>query len=198
MESMMIENAVRGVDHRERNGMEFLVAPVVALRSERVRSGYIPTREIERAQTAWNGTAITLDGPTNSANDPISLNTPRKADEYRVGTLFSTSVEDGSLVGEAWILVDRDLATNRFDEARELVDRLEGGEEVSVSSSFHANQGYSGEYDGEMRSKVIETLNPDHIALLLGRSEAQVANSERTDSFPSNIVGERITQLENQ
>jgi hypothetical protein len=196
MESQVIENAVRGVDHRERNGMDLLVVPVAALRSERVRSGYVPTDEIEKAQTAWNGTPITIAGPTDTAGEPISMNTPRIVDRYHIGTLFNTSVDGDTLTGEAWI--HPDVANERSDEFRELVDRLERGDQVSVSSSFYANRFDAGEYDGEIRSSVVGTLNPDHIALLPEDSGTMTANSERTDPFPSNVFGERRTQLDNQ
>lgn len=207
MDTILVENAVRGVDHRERNGLDYLVAPVTAMRSMQLHKGYVPVEEIEKSQPAWNGTPLSLNHPTNSAGMVSLVSSPRIEDRYRIGTLYNTDVDGDVLTGEAWIIPD--VANGLSDDGRALVDRLERGDAVSVSTSYFGDRLPAGNYDGEYRDAVMGNLRPDHLALLPnseGRCSiedgcmagAMAANSSDSDSFPSNIVGERIEQLANQ
>lgn len=161
-------NSVDGSDVRKETfkGRDFLVAPVVPIKATNLDKGYVPTREVQKSAPAWNGTPLTLNHPRNSTGDLVSANSPEVAEKTWLGHLFNnTSVNGGEKTrGEAWF--DIEHARNLGGQAEKILNKIEAGEEVSVSTSYMFDRLPSGEYDGEYRQQVSGNLRPDHLAIL--------------------------------
>lgn len=148
------------------NETEYLVAPVVPIKAMNLDRGYVPAEEIRRSQRAWNGTTVTLNHPHNTEGKVVSANSPEMAEKTWLGYLFNVDSEDGGekLNGEIWI--DKQNANSIGGDAQRIVDELEDGEPVSVSTSYFGDRLQPGSYDGEFRDRVIGNLRPDHLAVL--------------------------------
>lgn len=147
-------------------GREFLVAPVVPIRAMNLDGGYVPRDHVKKTAKAWNGTPVTLNHPTDENGRIVSANSPDVAEKTWLGHVFNnTPVDDGEMTkGEIWI----DIANARElgGEAEQVVDDLQSGNPVSVSTSYFGDRLPAGNYDGEHRDQVVGNLRPDHLALL--------------------------------
>lgn len=118
--------------------------------------------ELARATPLWNGTAIVLMHPSDSAGREITANSPALWDERGLGRVFNAHWRDG-IRAEAW-----------FDEARTrrvaptIVTRLEAGETMEVSAGWLNDLiQESGDWNGESyRGRAINEV-PDHLAVLI-------------------------------
>lgn len=160
-------NEIGSVRQERLNGRKYLVAPTKPMRAMDLDQGYVPKRQIRRSEKAWNGTPVTLNHPHDENGNLVSASsTPEIAGKTNLGYLYNVeSVENGEMLeGEVWI--DRHNAESIGGQAEELVEKLENGEKVSVSTSYFGDRLDPGNYDGEHREKVMGNLRPDHLALL--------------------------------
>lgn len=162
----LLLNELGSIRHESRQGGDYLVAPVTPMKAMNLDKGYVPEDEVRKSQKAWNGTPVTLNHPRNDHGDLVSANSPDIMEKTRVGTLFNVNSPDQgeSLEGEVWI--DTAKAKAIGGGAEQIVNMLEGGDNVSVSTSYFGDKLTPGRYDGEHRTKVIGNLRPDHLALL--------------------------------
>lgn len=149
------------------NGVEHLVAPVVALvgdvvvrPSNSLGPEYVPANVLSLIPESWNGRPVVYNHPSNdtgSANDPSIL------DSMCFGSMFNTTFEDKKLKAEVW------LDKSRADTigASEAVTRCANGETVEVSvGAFVLLKKESGVLDGKPYEYIWQGVIPDHLALL--------------------------------
>lgn len=163
MKIILNELDSNNVSTEDFQGREHLVAPVVAMRAMNLDGGYVPKREVERSAPAWNGIPVTLNHPQQNG-DLVSANIPDVAEKTWLGYFFNAETDDDKLAGEVWIDVEN--AEDVGGEAQEIVDALNAGESVSVSTSYFGDRLPSGEYDGKTREQVVGNIRPDHLAVL--------------------------------
>ena len=159
--------APENVERREWNGREYLVAQdVVAAQAMRLNKGYVPTAEIEKSASAWWGTPTTANHPVGPSGEPTSANRPGVAENTWTGHFFDARAENGGeqLVGDVWVDIER--TRNLGDVGEQIVNRLEAGDPLEVSTSYFFDRLEPGRYDGEHRDRVVGNLRPDHLALL--------------------------------
>jgi hypothetical protein len=152
------------------NGRQHIVVPMIALR-EMALSGalsggdyeFISRAEIAASINAWNGRPLT-NGHPQVDNAFVSANTPQVSDTFRIGTIFNAElVDEYKLRVEAWIDVQR---TQRIG-ARRILDRIQRGELVEVSTGFFSDiVPRPGTWRDRVYTNVIENIQPDHIAIL--------------------------------
>lgn len=190
-------------------GREHLVAPVRAMQAMRLDGGYVPAAHVEASVPAWNGTAVTLNHPRTPRGELTSANDPALVEKVWLGRYFNAAYDPDAeaLDGEVWI--DTARAEEMGGGAGEVVEMLENGSEVSVSTSYFADRLPPGEYDGEHREVVAGNIRPDHLAMLPNKdgrcsiedgcmagedAHAVAANAcgcppEPSDEFPALWVG---------
>lgn len=162
----LLLNELDTVRREELRGREYLVAPVTPMKAMRLDKGYVPEKEIRKSKSAWNGTPVTLNHPADADGNIVSANAPAIAERTQLGMLYNVDTTDGGemLEGEVWI--DEMKANHIGDDASSVVERLDNGDAVSVSTSYYGDPLDPGEYDGEYREQVMGNLRPDHLALL--------------------------------
>lgn len=154
------------IRREEFQGREFLVAPVVPIRAMNLDGGYVPTDHVAKSAPAWNGTPVTLNHPRNENGQLVSANSPDVAEKTWLGHLFNNEPANNGeeTQGEVW--VDIENARELGGEAEQILDMMENGDPLSVSTSYFGDKLPAGEYDGEHREEVVGNLRPDHLALL--------------------------------
>ena len=162
METFVVQQQA-GLVRRERDGgREYLVFPIVALRSGVLNGEYVPQEEIDRYVEAWNGRPIPIRHPKNEAGEYISANR-RNAMEV-IGHFWSARYDDG-LKGEGW--VDMGKLETLGEEGKYIVNALESNTGIDVSSAYWRDlEETQGEIDGIAYNGIARNLRPDHIALL--------------------------------
>lgn len=143
-------------------GIEYLVAPVVAVKAGVLNGELLPEDELSRYVQAWNGRPIPLGHPTRqgehvSAND---LGVPN------VGTFYNARFENGKLLGEAYF--DPVKIEAAGPDGKELLRRLQANDIIDVSTAYWRDleQG-TGQLGGRTYHGIQHNLRPDHIAILL-------------------------------
>lgn len=140
-------------------GDEHLVVPVVMLRNTVVNGALVPTEALNPA--AWNGVPVTVNHPMANGHH-ISANGPKVLEEWQVGMIFNSKVDGDKLKAEAWINVSQAEAL-----LPGLVDRLESGEPMDVSTGYFPTSTKSkGVFNGKNYAEIHTELKPDHLALL--------------------------------
>jgi hypothetical protein len=147
-------------------GRKFLVAPVVPIRAMNLDNGYVPKTHVAKSAPAWNGTPVTLNHPRDSDGRLVSANSPGVANKTWLGWLFNNQVINGGDATQGEIWIDEQNARGLDGEAEEIVDRLENGDPLTVSTSYFGDKLEPGTYDGKQRSDVMGNLRPDHLAIL--------------------------------
>jgi len=141
-------------------GERWVVVPVVMCKPG-VRNGELVTEyELGIYEGAdWNGTPILFQHPRDENGTPISANIPELM-PYVIGRVFNARMENGGIVGEAWLRRDG-VAINSF------ISALNEGREYDVSIGFFAmSDGRAGDIDGEQYSGKLYNIHPDHLAIL--------------------------------
>lgn len=159
-------NLLQGSRRDTLDGKDYLVVPVVMIRSDVVMNDLlVPAEEI--LPYSWNGVPVTIQHPT-AGKGYISANAPAVLEEFGVGTIFNSRWDSGVLKAEAWIDIQK---ANTLQPG--LVKALEDGEPMDVSTGFFSEDiPSSGSSNGRAFSAIARNLNPDHLALLPGGTGA--------------------------
>lgn len=146
-------------------GVEFLIAPVVAIRAGVLNGELVPAEEINHHVAAWNGRPFTVGHPQDADGEDVSANDPDRLAELQAGQLFNVRFEDGAIKGEVWV----DLAKAKLvDGGPEVVTRLKSGKALEVSTAYLRDREEDpGTLDGVEYEAVARNLRPDHLAALL-------------------------------
>lgn len=147
---------------------EYLVAPVVAVKEGVLNyddgAEFIPADEIKNSVDFWNGVDLPIGHP-KQRGQPISAKSKVVVDKNAVGRMWNAHYEDKKLKGELWIDIEK--AQNMGSDARQVINRLENGDSIDVSTAYVREiQDNPGQYDGQDYDRVQRDLRPDHLALL--------------------------------
>jgi len=152
------------VESRQREGREWLVAPVVMIVEGVLNGELVPADEFSHHAASWNGRPAVLDHPM-ADGEPVSANDPGILERIGVGQIFNVTSVEGKLKAEAWVDVER---AGRSQDGRELVRRLRAGDTVEVSTAYWRDlDAQPGEHNGQAYNGTARNLKPDHLAFLL-------------------------------
>ncbi|MFW5896377.1 MAG: DUF2213 domain-containing protein [archaeon] len=154
------------------NGREYLVVPAVVLKEkvydypeDGVRE-FLPRESIAETVNAWSGVPVTVKHPDPDRSGNRTARRPDAYTETVVGQTHDPDLVDGTkLRVNAWIDVDRARSVGRL--GRKLLDKLEGGEVLSVSPGY-ATMGTDespGRYNGVEYDRSQGVVLPDHLAI---------------------------------
>lgn len=165
----LLTNRVENVTTRRDtlDGADHLVVENVAVAKPMdLAGGYIPSTVWQNTAPEWNGTPLPVGHPSDTYNNYVTANAPSVREQAVIGTFYNAEYDDASdeLVGELWINVEK--ASDLGGHAGDVLDQLQNGEGLEVSTAYRGVAGDAGTYDGEYHENVLVDVRPDHIALL--------------------------------
>jgi hypothetical protein len=152
------------------NGRDYTVVPVVAI-IEGVLHGanaanpeFAPASEFGKFPKAWDGRPVVMNHPQLNGIF-VSAAIPEVLEEFGMGMLFNTKLEDTKLKTEAWL--DHERIEELGGELLTTLERIKGGEvvEVSVGAWLDVNPG-RGIHNGKAYMGTWTNVAPDHLAFL--------------------------------
>ncbi|MBU8908514.1 DUF2213 domain-containing protein [Desertibacillus haloalkaliphilus] len=145
-------------------GREHLVAPVIAVKEGVLNGELALSEEFGKYPDSWNGIPLPINHPTEKGV-PVSANSPSRIEEYSVGRFFNAHLDGDALKGEIWVDVEK--ATELGGEALEVVNRLQEGKPIEVSTAyFNDIEDGSGTFNSKEYNGIQRNMRPDHLALL--------------------------------
>lgn len=178
------------------DGREYLIIPVVMMRSDVVMNGtLVPASEMYAF--SWNGVPVTVGHPADATESFVTANSPDILENWAVGQIFNAYVTEGVMKAEAWIDVAK---TN--SKHPDLIERIMSSQNMDVSTGFFSKDvPATGTSNGRSYSKVANGILPDHLALLPDETGAcswedgcGVRNKQEKKTM-SSIVGNAMKKL---
>lgn len=161
---LFTSNQTARTRHETVGGVEYLIAPVVAIKAGVLNGELVPAEEIQHHIAAWNGRPFVVGHPEINGED-VSANAPELLAQLQAGQLFNVHFEDDALKGEVWVDLSK---AKRVDGGPEVISRLENGKPLEVSTAYLRDRDERpGTLDGEAYEAVARNLRPDHLAALL-------------------------------
>lgn len=145
-------------------GIEYLIAPTVAIKAGVLNGELVTAEEIGTHFHSWDGRPFVVGHPPQVDGEDVSANDPALLAAMQLGWLFNTHFDDGALKGEIWVDVSR---AEIVDGGAEVVDRLENGKLEISTAYFRDRDEKPGTLDGVEYDAVAHNLRPDHLAALL-------------------------------
>ena len=139
------------------NDLPYLVVPMTMAKTI-VMNELLYTEQSFNPFQSWDGASVTVGHPSD-----FSANTPQNEEKLKIGTIYNTSYEKGSLKGEAW------LNTIKMMELgyQPLLERLLNREVIDVSTGGLADvEMENGMYEGDSYIGRVVNIYPDHLAIL--------------------------------
>jgi hypothetical protein len=159
------------VAERTINGDRHLIAQdVTFIRPQQLAGGYVPRTHVEASANAWADQPLGVNHPRDDHGRVVSYNSPIGEETVVGHARDPTANPDGSVSAD--LAVNADRAEELGGEAMDVVDALENGEPLEVSSQYFADALAPGIYDGQYREEVEGNLDPDGIALLPNKQGA--------------------------
>lgn len=156
---------------KQYNGKDYLVVPVVMMR-DGVHSGSHgalrhTTEELSKFVDSWNGIPVTVTHPKVKGAF-VSANSPEVLEQFSVGQVFETYIDEDKLKGYAYIEESRLSAINITALAA-----IKNNQPLDVSVGvFNDEIAQKGEWKGKAYVAIATNYRPDHLALLPGQSGA--------------------------
>lgn len=149
---------------------EYTVVPVIAI-VEGVLQGanssapeFAPAVEFGKYPDSWNGRPVVLRHPQVNGIF-VSANHPQVFEDYSMGFMFNTVLDNKKLKTEAWL--DNARIASLGGEYQETLDRLLAGETIDVSVGVFLDiRQQAGVFNGREYSGRWENCVPDHLAIL--------------------------------
>jgi hypothetical protein len=151
-------------------GREYTVVPCIAL-VEGVLQGanstepeFAAAAEFGRFPQGWNGRPVVLRHPQINGVF-VSASLPTIFEDFHMGSLFNSKLEDKKLKTEAWL--DNARILELGGEFLETLTALQNGDVINVSvGAFIETRAAHGTYGGKQYQSRWDTVVPDHLALL--------------------------------
>ena len=154
-------------------GREHIVVPMMPIRGDISMNGvFYPNDEVSKSFNQLDTLPAPLGHPTLN-NVHVSAKHPVANNAFNVGGYLANPRKKGKLVFVN-LMLDVDVAS-RTDEGKELINRIEGGKKVGVSTGLNiANfENRSGKDDfGKPFTKVGGGFAFDHVAILMNEAAA--------------------------
>lgn len=191
------------------NGTEYLVVPVVALVEGVITAAnakgpeLVLASEFGRAPASWNGRPATAGHPFDGTNF-VSAGDPKILEQYGLGMIFNSAVQNKELHVEGWINEAAALAAG--GDKADVVNRVNAGEtlEVSVGAMLRLDD-TTGQLDGVDYVGAWRDVLPDHIAFLKASEKgacsvamgcgAQRAAAAEGSPVPQRTLRERLRAI---
>jgi hypothetical protein len=146
------------------DGVDYLVAPVIAVREGVLNGELLLAEEIGAYVEAWNGIPLPIGHPMDRGV-PVSANSPELIESESVGRFYRASFDGNALRGEIWVDVNKCREVG--GRALMALERLERGEPLEVSTAyFNDTEPGEGNFNGVSYNGIQRNLRPDHLALL--------------------------------
>lgn len=144
--------------------IEYLVAPVIAVVAGVLNGELLTADVIEESIKFWDDVPVPVNHPTiNGAK--ISAKKISQIESVVIGRFYNAKFEDDSLKGEMWIDIAK--TTKMGGDALDILERLQSGDVVEVSTAYHAKvTPVKGEFEGNKYNGIQSNIRPDHLALL--------------------------------
>lgn len=135
---------------------------VMAIADVVMNSSVFP--EEEYFPDAWNDVPVTIGHPEQSDGSFLNAKLPEVIEQYAVGRLFKVRVDNGRLVGKAYIDIDKLKA-----KSPEALYAMTHGEPLDVSTGYFCTPEMNkGELKGKAYEYIARNVIPNHLALLPG------------------------------
>lgn len=151
----------------QKDGKEYLVVPVVALKEGVIHAvnsaspEFVPASCLSLAPQSWNGRPTVLGHPAKNGVQ-ISANSPKVLEAQGFGQLFDTYCDGERLRTDAWVDVEKLTSLDA-----KLLKRLQEKETVEVSvGAFVRTLKESGTHNGKEYKAIWKDVIPDHLAFL--------------------------------
>lgn len=147
------------------NGRPQIVVPV-AMMVEGVHSGsHGPilhlAEELGRYPESWDGIPTTIGHPQVNGQY-VSANNPAVLQDWAVGQIFNTQIDNSTLRAEAWL--DEETLSLISEET---ANRIDNGDVIEVSVGiFSDEERTSGTWNTENYNAIARNYRPNHLALL--------------------------------
>lgn len=187
-----------GANVQERNfeGRPHLVRPVVIL-VEGVHCGsggcvLYTARELAASAPLWNGMPVPIYHPERNG-EAVSANSPEVLANQCIGRIFNMKFEDGKLVGEIWVDVNKAEGI-----APGVLDSFRNGDVIEVSTGLYSDcDNIAGVWNREQHIGTVRSLRPDHLALLPGfKGACSVADGcgvQANQEAPTFVINQETT-----
>ena len=146
------------------NGRDYIVVPVTMM-VEGVHQGsqgslLHTAEELGKIPESWNGIPVTVGHPAVEGKF-VSANSPEVLEQWAVGIIFNTIMNDVRLKSEAW------FEKTKLQKYENLKDRINNGELIEVSVGvFSEDEIIEGVWNNERYIAIARNLRPDHLAIL--------------------------------
>ena len=167
-------NLSKLVRAENRDGRDYLVAPVVLITEGVHNNIFYPAEELKKFPDAWNGRPLPLYHPQKNGT-PITANSPDVIEAQAVGQVFNVNFENATdkhparLKGEVWIDTAKlnALVEGGHHDAKALASMLHNNQPIEVSTGLFTDDELSaGKWNGEDYVAIARNHRPDHLALL--------------------------------
>lgn len=143
------------------NGVEYVVAPIVAVKEGVLNGELIYADAIGRLLDEWEDTPMTIDHPPKEFQESLSA-THAWVRQNEVGRMRNVQIGQSRLKGEVWL-----PAGQSSEAVQKLIQRIERGETIEVSVGFlsvYVQQ--SGTLGTKKFREIAQDMAPNHVALL--------------------------------
>lgn len=158
-------------DYKQIGGIEYLVAPIIAIKEGVLNDELVLEEEIAKYPQAWDGRPFVVGHPKDEQGQDVTANDPARLAERAIGYFFRSEIKDGKLHGQVW--VDIAKAQRLGGDAAIVLARLRDGVPLEVSTAYFRDLDETpGTYQGQGYVGIARNLRPDHVAALLGTEGA--------------------------
>jgi len=152
---------------RTLEGKEYLVVPMVMIKEGVLNNIYYPKSEIAKFPQAWNGNPITVRHPIQNGTN-VSANLPLTFEEFKIGYIFNTVMEDDKLKAEAWF----DIAKANV-KCPIILKNIHNNNPMDVSTGLFVEEiQEQGTFGNKEYSSIAINYRPDHLAILIDEKGA--------------------------
>jgi hypothetical protein len=152
------------------NGREYTVVPVVAIVEGVLQGANAKTPELATAKEfgkfpkTWDGRPVVMNHPQLKGVF-VSAAIPEVLEDFGLGMIFNSKIEDKKLKCEAWL--DHARIEELGGESLSTLERIRNGEVVDVSvGAFLDVISRPGTFEGKAYGGVWQNVVPDHLAFL--------------------------------
>ena len=143
---------------------EHLVVPAIAIKEGVLNNIFYPASELESFVETWNGVPVPVNHPMKG-DVPVTANSVEVEKTSNIGRFYNVffDKESSSIKGEIWLNISKAESLG-FSE---IIESLEKGDVMEVSTGLLAfTRSEKGEFNNTAYDAVIESIRPDHLALL--------------------------------